>query len=122
MSETQPVTTTPTRAERVESALQLLILLGMGGMAGAASFTHVHDLTVEHGQPSWFGWVNAVVVELTSVAAGLEIRRRRRTGQPVTVLCVVLVFAVLTRWPPRSPAPSRPCGVGSSPHCPRWAF
>lgn len=86
----------PPRAERIEGWAQIIILLGMGIMAGAASFTHLHDLTVAHGQPNWFGWVNAVVVELTSVAAGLEIRRRRRTGQPVQVLVVILMFAVLT--------------------------
>lgn len=93
MSDTNPHHSCP-KAERVEGWVQALILVVMGGMAGAASFTHVHDLTVEHGQPSWFGWVNAVVVELTSIAAGLEIRRRRRSGQPVAVIVAVLVVAV----------------------------
>ena len=97
MSDTNPHRSSQApKAERVEGWVQALILLVMGGMAGAASFTHVHNLTVEHGQPSWFGWVNAVVVELTSIAAGLEIRRRRRTGQPVAVIVAVLVVAVGT--------------------------
>ncbi|MET8094233.1 hypothetical protein [Micromonospora sp. NPDC005220] len=50
-------------------------------MAGAAAFTHVHDLTVAHGQPDWIGWANAVAVELMAIYLGLEIRARRRTGR-----------------------------------------
>lgn len=44
---------------RAESAARVLILLAIGGMAGAAAFTHVHDLTVAHGQSDWIGWANA---------------------------------------------------------------
>jgi len=29
-------------------------------MAGAASFMHIHDVTVQYGQPSWIGWANAM--------------------------------------------------------------
>ena len=34
------------RSERVENVTQVVILLLVGGMAGAASFTHVHDWTM----------------------------------------------------------------------------
>lgn len=81
----------------IESFARLVILLAIGGMAGAAAFTHVHDLTVAHGQPDWIGWANAVAVELMAIYLGLEIRARRRTGRPVGLVAVFLVcFAVLS--------------------------
>lgn len=52
---------------RAESGVRVLILLAVGTMAGAAAFTHVHDLTVAHGQPDWIGWANAVAVELMAI-------------------------------------------------------
>ncbi|GAB3157124.1 hypothetical protein GCM10027290_56890 [Micromonospora sonneratiae] len=82
---------------RVESGVRLLILLAIGTMAGAAAFTHVHDLTVAHGQPDWIGWANAVAVELMAIYLGLEIRARRRAGRPVGLVGVLLVaFALLS--------------------------
>ncbi|WP_083302922.1 DUF2637 domain-containing protein [Micromonospora carbonacea] len=73
-------------------------MLTIGGAAGAASFRHVHDVSVAHGQGGWLAWANAVTLELMSIAAGLEIRRRVRIGKskafPVTVL-VVAVFLSL---------------------------
>lgn len=82
---------------RAESGARLLIVLAIGGMAGAAAFTHVHDLTVAHGQPDWIGWANAVAVELMAIYLGLEIRARRRTGRPVGLVGVLLVaFALLS--------------------------
>jgi hypothetical protein len=85
-----------TRPERIESAVQILILLLIGGMAGAASFTHVHDWTMHNtpaGTGDWFGWANAVISELTPTAAGLEIRRRKRHHQPITYPMAVLIAA-----------------------------
>jgi hypothetical protein len=84
------------RSERIENLVQLLILLLVGTMAGAASFTHVHDWTMSNsptGTGDWFGWANAVISELTPTAAGLEIRRRKRTHQPITYPMAVLVAA-----------------------------
>src|ERR671917_1981872 len=84
-------------ASGLESVARLGILLAIGGMAGAAAFTHVHDLTVAHGQPNWIGWANAVAVELMSIYLGLEIRARRRAGRPVGLVGVLLVgFALLS--------------------------
>jgi hypothetical protein len=83
-----------TRTARLEDHVQVGILLIMGGMAGAASFTHIHDLSVTHGQPSWIGWANAIVVELMSIASGLESRRRKRAGQSTTFVHTVLCAAV----------------------------
>ena len=87
---------TATRSERVENTVQLTILLLIGGMAGAASFTHVHDWTMHNvpsGTGSWFGWANAVISELTPTAAGLEIRRRKRQHRPIAYPLTVLIAA-----------------------------
>ncbi|MFY1703499.1 DUF2637 domain-containing protein [Micromonospora sp. WMMA1923] len=83
--------------ERTESAVRLVILLAIGTMAGAAAFTHVHDLSVAHGQPHWIGWANAVAVELMTIYLGLELRARRRAGRPVGLVASLLVaFALLS--------------------------
>ncbi|HEV3382144.1 MAG TPA: hypothetical protein VG142_14365 [Trebonia sp.] len=46
------------KTERFEGLVQVLILIAIAGMAGAASFTHVHNWTMSsapHGTGSWFG-------------------------------------------------------------------
>ena len=42
-----------TRAARAEGIVQIVIMLAIGGAAGAASFTHVHDVAAAHGQGGW---------------------------------------------------------------------
>jgi len=82
---------------RTENAVQILILLIVGGMAGAASFTHVHDWTMHNtpaGTGSWFGWANAIISELTPTAAGIEIRRRKRQHRTAAYPTAVLIAAV----------------------------
>jgi hypothetical protein len=88
-------------AELLEGVALVLILLTVGGFAGAASFTHVHDWTMDNslpGVPDWFGWANAVVSELVPIAALLVMRRRVRTGQsvayPAFLLGAALIFSV----------------------------
>jgi hypothetical protein len=84
-------------AQRVESVVLVLILLTVGGLAGAASFTHVHDWTMHNspaGTGDWFGWANAAISELIPLAALLTIRRRRRSGGPVGYPLFLLVAAV----------------------------
>jgi hypothetical protein len=88
---------TPAPQGRAENAVQILILLIVGGMAGAASFTHVHDWTMHNTPPgtgSWFGWANAIISELTPTAAGIEIRRRKRQHRPAAYPTTVLIAAV----------------------------
>ncbi|WP_431728314.1 DUF2637 domain-containing protein [Verrucosispora sp. TAA-831] len=80
--------------ERLEDRVQVLIMLLIGGAAGAASFRHVHDVAAAHGQPGWLAWADAVVLELTSIAAGLELRRNRRLGKSVAFPATVLTVAV----------------------------
>ena len=84
----------PSKAQRAESVVQVVILLAIGSMAAAASFTHVHNVAAAHGQPGWLAWADAVVLELMSIATGLEIRRRHRAGQPAGFVLAVLVGAV----------------------------
>jgi hypothetical protein len=82
---------------RVETIGEVVIVLVVAAMAGAASFTHVHDWTMDNSPartPGWFGWANAVISELTPLAAGLGIRRRRRAGHPIGYPFAVLLAAV----------------------------
>jgi uncharacterized protein DUF2637 len=89
------MTTTSRRSgERFEGRTQVAIMLVIGTTAGAASFTHVHDVALAHGQPNWIGWADAVVVELMSIALGLELRRRARTHMPTGFVLSALVFFV----------------------------
>jgi len=84
------------RSEHAENTVQVIILLLIGGMAGAASFTHVHDWTMHNTPPGtggWFGWANAIISELTPTAAGLDIRRRKRHHRPITYPMAVLIAA-----------------------------
>ncbi|MEH0841900.1 hypothetical protein V6U81_05820 [Micromonospora sp. CPCC 205711] len=86
-------------SDRLEAVALVLILLAVGGMAGAAWFTHVKDWTMDHapaGTGQWFGWSNAVISELTPAAALLVIRRRRRLDPhaPVLYPLSILVAAV----------------------------
>jgi disulfide bond formation protein DsbB len=84
------------RGDRAEGWVLVAILLLVAGFAGAASFTHVKDWTLANspsGTPVWFGWANAVISELVPVAAGLTIRRRRRTHAPVGYPLALLIAA-----------------------------
>ncbi|MEU8121310.1 hypothetical protein AB0C21_21600 [Spirillospora sp. NPDC049024] len=101
------------KGERVENLLQVLILLLVGTMAGAASFTHVHDWTMANspnGTGDWFGWANAVISELTPTAAGLEIRRRKRNhqhiGYPMAVLVAAASLSIAAQLAVAKPGPT----------------
>jgi hypothetical protein len=83
-----------TTGERAEGVVQVVILLTIGGVAAAASFTHVHNVAAKHGQPGWLAWADAVVLELMSIGTGLEIRRRHRTGRAAGFVLAVLIAAV----------------------------
>jgi hypothetical protein len=39
-----------------EGVVQVVIMLAIGGAAGAASFTHVHNVAAAHGQGGWLAW------------------------------------------------------------------
>ncbi|PWU48609.1 DUF2637 domain-containing protein [Micromonospora globispora] len=81
----------------MDGLVLVVILLIVAGFAGAASFTHVKDWTLDNsptGTGEWFGWANAVISELIPTAALLTIRRRRRTGGPIGYPMFLLVAAV----------------------------
>ena len=85
----------PRRARvSVEAVVQVVIMLAIGCAAGAASFTHVRAVAAAHGQDGWLAYADAVVLELMSIASGLELRRRRRHRHPVALPALVLVCAV----------------------------
>jgi len=84
----------PVRRRSAEGVVQVFIMLAIGAAAGAASFTHVHDVAAAHGQAGWLAWADAVVLELMSVASGLEIRRRKRIHGPLGFPIAVLAVAV----------------------------
>ncbi|MFE0529935.1 DUF2637 domain-containing protein [Micromonospora parva] len=69
-------------------------MLAIGGAAGAASFTHVHNVAAAHGQPGWLAWADAIVLELMSIASGLELRRRKRAHTSTVFPATVLACAV----------------------------
>jgi hypothetical protein len=91
-------TPTPAPTRRGESVVQAVIMLAVAGMAGAASFTHVHDWTMHNspaGTGNWFGWANAMVSELIPLAAGLEARRRIRLHGSAGAYPIVLIVAAV---------------------------
>lgn len=76
------------KIDTLDGALGALILLAIGGMAAAATFTHVHDWTLANsptGTPDWFGWANATITELLSLGVLFQVRRRKRRGQHVGI-------------------------------------
>ncbi len=96
---TKPSPPNTTIADRLQDGVLVTIVLLVGIMAGAASFSHVHDWTITNspdGTPDWFGWANAVISELIPTAALITIGRRRKAnnGQSIAYPMVLLVAAV----------------------------
>jgi hypothetical protein len=84
----------PSKGERFELVLQVLIMLAIFGAGAAASFGHVISVVMAHGQVGWFAWADAIVLELMSLSSGLEMRRRRKRGQSIRMPLGVLAVAV----------------------------
>ncbi|GLP72056.1 SpdA protein [Streptomyces sp. TUS-ST3] len=51
-------------------------------IAGALSFSHLHDLAEASGQGGWKAWAYPVSVDLLLVAAWRRMREQQRAGQP----------------------------------------
>ncbi|MEU9833712.1 DUF2637 domain-containing protein [Streptosporangium sp. NPDC048047] len=70
----------------------------LAAIAGAGSFTHIHDTATEHGQDGWMAWAVAVCVDLTCVMAARERQRDAATGRqrsgPVSWPALVLAGGV----------------------------
>ncbi len=92
----------PSRVDRFEGVILVIILLSIGGASAAASFTHIHDWTMVNsptGTGDWFGWANAVVSDLVPLGVGLEVRRRRRHhlrigAYPITVIMAAAALSL----------------------------
>jgi hypothetical protein len=85
----------PAASRSIEGTVQVVIMLAIGAAAGAASFTHVHDVAASHGQVGWLAWADAVVLELMSIASGVELRRRERSHTSVFFPAAVMATAVV---------------------------
>ena len=89
--------TTPRRRPfNTEGLVLVAITVVIGVMAGAASFTHMHDWTMANspaGTPQWFGWANAVVSDLVPLGVGLEVRRRRRHNLRIGAYPISIILA-----------------------------
>ncbi|TQS21386.1 MULTISPECIES: DUF2637 domain-containing protein [unclassified Microbispora] len=59
-------------------------VLVLAAIAGAGSFTHIHDTATDHGQTGWMSWAVAVCVDLTCVMAARERQRDKKTGRQRT--------------------------------------
>ncbi|MGH8833392.1 MAG: DUF2637 domain-containing protein [Actinomycetes bacterium] len=81
----------------------------IAGIAGAASFTHIHDTAAEHGQPGWMAWAIAVCIDLLAVMAAREIQRdmrgHRRCTWPVLVLSIGAVLSLAANLAQAEPSP-----------------
>ena len=91
-------TTRPPRRftdDTAQAGVLVVIVLLVGLMAGAASFHHVKDWTLDNspdGTAAWFGWANAVISELIPTAALIEIGRRRRHHPDASVRYPMLLL------------------------------
>lgn len=81
---------TPTPAS-TEARVQVALMIVVGAVSAAFSWSHVLDLAAEHGQRDWRSWVVAACIETGAVAGGLEVRRRKRHAQPVAAAVTVVV-------------------------------
>ena len=81
---------------RLVEAIRVLVTVVLGGIGGAAGFTHTHDWAIHHGQTGWLAWADAVVIEGIAIVAGFEVRRDHHHGhtRKVTFPLVVLVAAL----------------------------
>ena len=68
-------------------------ILGAAGLA--VSYSHVQQVAAEHGAQLWASHAMAISVELMAIGAALEIRARRRAGQPTAWAWVVLAVGIV---------------------------
>ena len=66
----------------MRSSLRLDAVLVQAVIAGALSFSHLHDLAEAAGQSGWKAWAYPVSVDLLLVAAWRRLRTLRDSGAP----------------------------------------
>jgi len=69
------------RRHSLVDVIRVLVTVVLGGIGGAAGFTHTHDWAVHHGQTGWLAWADAVVIEGIAIVAGFEVRRDHQQGK-----------------------------------------
>jgi hypothetical protein len=77
-----------------EDTVCTLIMLTLGGVAAAGSFSHIRETAAAHGQDGWIAYAIAGTVDLLALGSGLEIRRRRRVAAGVVWPWVTLLLGV----------------------------
>ncbi|WP_051111547.1 DUF2637 domain-containing protein [Sciscionella marina] len=77
--------------------LQTTVMVVLGGIGGAAGFTHTHDWAQAHGQTGWLAWADAVVIEGMAVVAGLRLHHDRTVGNPIRFPAAVLAVAFIVQ-------------------------
>lgn len=73
-------------------------LLALFLIAGAASFSHIHDLAADHGETGWRAWALPVCIDVLAVMAGFEIlrdSRANRFGRAAFLPWLLLVAGVI---------------------------
>ncbi|MFJ8586191.1 DUF2637 domain-containing protein [Streptomyces sp. NPDC093595] len=66
----------------MRSSLRLDAVLVQAVIAGALSFSHLHDLAAAAGQDGWKAWAYPISVDLLLVAAWRQLRALRGTDAP----------------------------------------
>ncbi|WP_431877370.1 DUF2637 domain-containing protein [Amycolatopsis sacchari] len=79
-------------SSKLTDAIRVLVTVVLGGIGGAAGFTHTHDWAVHHGQTGWLAWADAVVIEGIAIVAGFEVRRDHQRGNPRKLTFPLLVL------------------------------
>ena len=95
-------TTTSKKSESAEFGVLLTILGAVAVMAGAASFSHVHDFTMEYspkGTDDWFGWANAVISDLAkNPVVTVQAEVRGPLAEMLTVVAQTPVAGIQIVW------------------------
>ncbi|MCU1685335.1 MAG: hypothetical protein JWQ81_6074 [Amycolatopsis sp.] len=82
----------PSTADRLVTAVRVLVTMVLGGIGAAAGFTHTHDWAAHHGQTGWLAWADAIVIEGIAIVAGFEVQHDHRTGATGKVTFPLLVL------------------------------
>src|SRR3954453_5090662 len=79
-------------SSKLTDAIRVFVTVVLGGIGGAAGFTHTHDWAIRHGETGWLAWADAVVIEGIAIVAGFEVRRDHHHGQTRTLTFPLVVL------------------------------
>jgi hypothetical protein len=75
--------------------VQTTLVLLVGAVAAAFSWSHVLELAGHHGARGWMAWAVALCIETGAISGGLEVRRRRVTGEAIRFSMGVVIASAL---------------------------